>query len=343
MEKNGEFDRVIAKSLESLDEAQILKSLLLASEKMSNATEIEDLLQLIVEFTPKLINLNRCTIYFWNQEKSEFVPKISYSPDRDERSAQVAAFYSMIIKTENLPELSARLINEKVPIIIKDAKSSTLLPDNFVDIFKIKSMLIVPLLCKGELTGVMTLDHIKNHHHFTPKEIRLAMSLATHAALAINNAQLISRLRDEQARSDKIIETMVEGLLVVSPDERVTMANPVMENLTGIPLKDMPGMSCRELFGGGIVRGGFNYCEEYCPIRDTSERPCTVRIEGRIQRQDNKSRWISSSCSPALDIDGNIQYIVVTLRNMTDNLKMKQEISKLTSQLKKNKARRGGI
>jgi PAS domain S-box-containing protein len=343
MEKNGEFDRVIAKSLESMDEADLLKSLLWASEKMTDAMEIDELLQLIVEFTPKLINLNRCTIYLWDEEKREFIPRISHSPDRDERTAQVAAFYSMTIKAESLPELSARLINEKVPIIIKDAKSSSLLPDQFVDTFKIKSMLIVPLLCKGELTGVMTLDHIKKHHHFTPKEIRLAMSLATHAALAIKNAQLISRLRDEQARSDKIIDTMVEGLLVVSPEERVTMANPVMENLTGIPLKDMVGMSCRELFGGGIVRGGFNYCDEYCPIRDTSERPCTVRIEGRMQRQDNKSRWISSSCSPALDIDGNIQYIVVTLRNMTENLKMKQEISRLTNQLRKNKARRGGI
>ncbi len=343
MEKNGEFDRVIAKSLESMGEADILKSLLWASEQMSSAMEIDELLQLIVEFTPKLINLNRCTIYLWDEDKREFIPRISHSPDRDERTAQVAAFYSMIIKPENLPELTARLINEKVPIIIKDAKSSSLLPDQFVDTFKIKSMLIVPLLCKGELTGVMTLDHIKKHHHFTPKEIRLAMSLGTHAALAIKNAQLISRLRDEQARSDKIIETMVEGLLVVSPDERVTMANPVMENLTGIPLKDMVGMRCKELFGGGIVRGGFNYCEEYCPIRDTSERPCTVRIEGRIQRQDDKARWISSSCSPALDIDGNIQYIVVTLRNMTENLKMKQEISRLTSHLNKNKARRGGI
>lgn len=343
MEKNGEFERVIAKSLETVDEAQILKSLLWASEQMSNATEIDELLQLIVEFTPKLINLNRCTIYLWNEEKSEFVPKISHSPDRDERSAQVAAFYSMIIKAESLPELSTRLINEKVPIIIKDAKSNTLLPDKFVEIFNIKSMLIVPLLCKGELTGVMTLDHIKKHHHFTPKEIKLAMSLATHAALAIKNAQLISRLKDEQARSDKIIETMVEGLLVVSPDEKVTMANPVMENLTGISSKDIPGMTCREVFGGGIVRGGFNYCEVYCPIRDTSERPCTVRIEGRIQRHDNKARWISSSCSPALDIDGNILYIVVTLRNMTDKLKMKQEISRLTSQLRRNTKRKGGI
>jgi PAS domain S-box-containing protein len=189
----------------------------------------------------------------------------------------------------------------------------------------------------------MTLDHIKNKHHFTPKEIRLAMSLATHAALAIKNAQLISRLKEEQSRSDKIIDTMVEGLLVVSPDEEVTMANPVMEALTGISLKEILGMTCREVFGGGVVRGGFNYCEEYCPLRDTSEYPCTVRIEGRMQRRDNKVRWISSSCSPALDIDGNIQYIVVTLRNLTDNLKMKEEISRLTSQLKKNNARRGGI
>ncbi len=343
MDKNGDFDKTIAKSLESMNEADLLKSLLWASEQMSNSMEIDELLQLIVEFTPKLISLNRCTIYLWDEERREFIPRISHSPDRVERTAQVAAFYSMTIKPEVLPELSARLINEKVPIIIKDAESNSLLPDHFVDTFKIKSMLIVPLLCKGELTGVMTLDHIKERHHFTPKEIKLAMILGTHAALAIKNAQLISRLKEEQARSDKIIETMVEGLMVVSPDEKVTMANPVMETLTGIPLNEIVGKTCREVFGEGIVRGGFNYCDEYCPVRDTSERPCTVRIEGRIKRQDSKARWVSSSCSPALDIDGNVQYVVVTLRNMTDDLKMKDEISRLTSQLRKNSARRGGI
>jgi hypothetical protein len=146
MDKDGESDNVIAKSLESVNDAQILKSLLWASEQMSNATELDELLQLIVEFTPKLINLNRCSIYFWNEEKSEFIPKISHSPDRDERNAQVAAFYSMTIKAESLPELSSRLINEKTPIIIKDASSSNLLPDKFVDTFKVKSMLIIPLL-----------------------------------------------------------------------------------------------------------------------------------------------------------------------------------------------------
>jgi PAS domain S-box-containing protein len=337
MDEDHSHKDVLAESVETMNEAQILTSLLTVSERMAKITDIDELLQLIVKTTPQLINLNRCTIFLWDKETKEFVPRISYSPERTERRIQLAGFYSMRLQPQEIPELTHKLMSEKVPVIIKDAQGSSLLPERYLEFFKIKSMLLLPLLCNGDFLGTMSLDHIKNQHHFTPKEIRIAMGVATHAALAIKNAQLISRLKSEQERSKNIIGTMTEGLLVISSEAKVITTNSAMETITGLAANEIVGKMCKEIFEGGISREGYNYCEEDCPLMNTSERPCSIRIEGLIQAQKNNKKWISSNCSPALDIDGNILYVAVTIRDLTERQKMKEELSKLSMQLEENR------
>lgn len=59
--------------------------------------------------------------------------------------------------------------------------------------------LAVPLVHKGELRGILTVGHKKSGHFFTREDIELLQTLASHGAVAIENANLADRMKKEEA------------------------------------------------------------------------------------------------------------------------------------------------
>jgi PAS domain S-box-containing protein len=317
-----------------MDETQILSSILWVSELISSKTDLDELLQLIVELTPKLINLNRCSIWLWDAEEKEFIPRISYSPENEVRDEHLAAFYSLKIKSDEIPEISRKLLNEKVPVVISNAERNPMFPKKYAEFFQIKSMLLIPLLCGAEYIGTMVLDYRKEFHHFTQKEIRVAMGLSTHAAMAIKNAQLISSLKQERNFSRDIIETIGDGLLVIKPDRRVIIANNEMERLTGLSRQEILGLNCSTVFNGGLATDEVNMCNSICPLEDNTISAKTSYIRGSMKARDGRKLWLSSKYSHAHDLEGNLLYTVITVRDTTDKIQMEDRINHLYSRLR---------
>ena len=315
MKGSNELENV---PVEAMDETQILSSLLWLSELIGTKTDVDELLELVVELTPKLINLNRCSIMLWDTKAKEFIPRVSFSPEREERKKHLAGFYAMRVHINEIPELAKKLINEKVPVVIKDAKKSKQIPKKYVDFFGIKSALVLPLLCGDNFIGVMILDHIKDFHHFTQSEIRVAMGLSNQAALAIRNAQLISSLKEEQDKTRQIIETMAEGLMVVTPDKRVVMTNSEMERISGLAREEILGLSCETICNGGIVNEYRNCCSDLCPLVNNQDSTMPISIEGGISTRDHRDIQLSANHSHVHDIDGNLVYTVITVRNLSE-------------------------
>ncbi len=337
MEEDDEPDDTSMDSVETMDETQILSSLLRISELMSNTTDIDELLQLIVELTPRLISSNRCSIYLYDKENDVFVPKIGHDRDANSRDKYLAAFYSIRPKPADIPDLAQKLMKERVPIVVRNASKSTRIPKELIELFDIKSALIVPLVCGDLFIGVMTINYNVIPHHFSENEIKVATSLASKAALAIRNAQLISSLTEERNRSKRIIETMAEGLLVISPDRKVLMSNMVIEDIIGSDDESIVGLPCQDIFKGGIMKDGVNLCETDCPVMARPDKRVKTKLEGLITGREGKRVWLSLNYAPVEDVDGKLLYVVVTVRDVTDRRNMKREIAYLDRQLLEDK------
>ena len=88
--------------------------------------------------------------------------------------------------------------------------------DPYVLAKKAKSILAVPLLQKGELTGVLYLENTSIKGAFTPKRIRLLTLLSAQMATSIENAQFYAKLEKKvQDRTKEIQEknTELQGAL----------------------------------------------------------------------------------------------------------------------------------
>jgi len=101
-----------------------------------------------------------------------------------------------------------RVIADQKPLMIEDTLKDPLMAKvrNTMRRLGIKSMLIVPLVVKGETIGSLGLDAIKERRVFSQEEIELAQTIANQVATAIEN----TRLYEETRRRAKELEALVE-------------------------------------------------------------------------------------------------------------------------------------
>lgn len=113
--------------------------------------------------------------------------------------------------------VSAVLSSSRPYVIDQPARYSDMLPAGLVEeqtIAPVASGVSVPLLLNGELLGVLDVGYYK-HRVFTDEDLAFLQALGQEAALAIRNARLYEREREQVARLralDKLQESFVSAV-----------------------------------------------------------------------------------------------------------------------------------
>jgi signal transduction histidine kinase len=86
----------------------------------------------------------------------------------------------------------ARVLKTRQPLVIRDAQHDPLLDNAHTVMEKrgVKSILLLPVIVRGEVIGTVGLDELQQERDFTPSQIELAQTITNQAASAIANAQL---------------------------------------------------------------------------------------------------------------------------------------------------------
>ena len=93
-----------------------------------------------------------------------------------------------------------------------------------------RSAIAVPLLHRGELNGLLTLQH-SQPNAFTREQLDLASAIAGQAATAVENARLFTRVRDERAMLEALINGVQDPIIVTDAQKRVRYINPAARAL----------------------------------------------------------------------------------------------------------------
>ncbi len=123
---------------------------------------------------------------------------------------------------------------------------------------QVTSIMTVPLVCRGEVTGVANLLRTTEGRPYGPEDLRLVQSLADAAGLALGNARAYvaeraaraaaeaatRALQTSEARFGHIVESGLVGVLVATLDGKVIQVNDT--------LLKMIGYSHREIISGEV-------------------------------------------------------------------------------------------
>ncbi len=135
-----------------------------------------------------------------------------------------------------------RIIADREPLVIEDVWNDPLLAAvrEAMHRLDIRSMLIVPLVVKGEVMGSIGLDAVGRQRLFNAEEVSLAQTIANQVAIAIENARLYQQAQQEIAerkRAEEEVHRRAAHLEALNAIIAAAAAAPDLPDLLEIALE----------------------------------------------------------------------------------------------------------
>jgi PAS domain S-box-containing protein len=156
----------------------------------SSSLELDEVLEKVAERAASLTGADLCVLWLLNEGKEKLIPAALFGMDE----AFTAYWKTQPVVLDNEP-LSREAISSGQPVVVADARTDPRTDKKAVEFFGDKSILVVPLLSKGEAIGTLFLNYVYQQHHFTVEDIGMMVSIAAQAAAAIANARLYEEIR----------------------------------------------------------------------------------------------------------------------------------------------------
>ncbi len=161
-----------------------LHALLDVNSTLISSIDLDSVLQIIVDESTHLANLDTGAIYLHEDEKLYLgATTPALPPDFPE-----------ILRTDlliNHPHIQ-RSLNEKQPVVLPDTSKAILSEAELkvVQFRGLRSVIYIPLIIENRPVGTLILGTVGRHHTFTENEINTYQTFSGQAALAIENARL---------------------------------------------------------------------------------------------------------------------------------------------------------
>jgi len=208
----GEAERRVAELATLTDVGQALSSTL----------RVDEALQLIYEQTRRVMYAENMIIMLYDQEHHEIVCGFSNNPDD---AAPGARFPGDSGLTGHIVERRASLLLHSDEDERELGLESVGMPSS--------SWLGVPMLAGDRVLGVIIVQHYTTPNVYDKSHQVLLETIASQAAIAIQNAYLFEEIQREKQYSESLILNSPIAIVVEDSDHKIVTWNPAAEELFG--------------------------------------------------------------------------------------------------------------
>jgi NtrC-family two-component system sensor histidine kinase KinB len=113
-------------------------------------------------------------------------------------------------------------------------------PDHVSHVPTTHSQLTVPILKENRVLGAISLES-DWAQGFGSEDERFTTQLAELAAIAIDNARLFQQVREGRDNLQAVLDSTREGILVIDRNKRIVLANPIVEEMSGLAAQELVG------------------------------------------------------------------------------------------------------
>src|SRR5207248_270665 len=226
-----ENTRLITETREALDQQTATADILRIIS--GSGTDVQPVFEAIVERAIKL-----CEAEFAGVARFDDDGLLRLAATSNLSPKESAAFHSLFPRPANRGFVMGRAFLECQPVNVEDVLSD---PDydrhaqaELLSTTGYRSFLGVPMLRGGKAIGVIGCGR-RDVKAFTTREIDVLQTFADQAVIAIENARLLSELRDREAELRVTFDNMGDGVIMF--DEALTLAawNRNFQEMLGLP------------------------------------------------------------------------------------------------------------
>jgi adenylate cyclase len=209
------------------------------SQKLAIGTDLDLLLQQIVDETFQIIRADRAVILLYNPDTDTLTPAYVRQKRADEEIKLSNTILDEVKRNKAAVLSSDAMVDER----FKAAKS--------IIMQGIRSTMAVPLLVGDQLVGAFHVDSMLASGAFTDKDLLLFSGIATQAAIAIQNFRLAKKIEHEAATraefqrllSPNLVDQIVSGALTLDgagTSREVTMLFADIRGFTSMSERHTP-------------------------------------------------------------------------------------------------------
>jgi sigma-B regulation protein RsbU (phosphoserine phosphatase) len=248
-------------------QAQTLTVMNEISREITSILDLDDLLERIGQLMKRVIDFQMFSILLWNDRTQRFEHRFS------SRYGERISRERTIVLGQGIIGLAAQ---QREPILSPDTRKD---PRYVAENPETRSELAVPLLYKGQVIGVLDLEHTRVNYYNEDHQ-RTLSTLGAQVAISIANARLYQRIHEEEQRMERDLEMARKVQLRLMPSrapklERAEIAvqflaarsiggdvydfldygSPGMPARTGIAVGDVSGKAAPAALYAALVSG----------------------------------------------------------------------------------------
>ncbi|WP_260739844.1 SpoIIE family protein phosphatase [Tunturiibacter lichenicola] len=191
-------------------QAQTLSVLNDISREITSILDPDDLLERIGQLLKRVIDFHMFTILLWNDSTQLFEHRFSSRfGERVTRERTIALGEGLIGTAAQLRE----------PVLAPDVRKDS----RYVEANpEVRSELAIPLVYKGEVIGVLDLEHTRVNYYNEDHQ-RTLSTLASQVAISIANAKLYQRIHEEEQRMERDLDMARQVQLRLMPSRPPTL------------------------------------------------------------------------------------------------------------------------
>jgi len=182
------------------------------SGAVTSILSLDRLLNLIVNKVTEIMHIDRGSLILWDKKAEEFRIKVGKGLRKE--IIDKISFKRSNCLVELLEREKKIFSREEIEIFRSrkefsgmDSKGQKEFNDILDKLKELGAMLCIPLMVKGRLIGIFSLDNKMSGDKFTSEDLELLSTVANQAAIAIENAKLYEEMREIEKslhRADKL-------------------------------------------------------------------------------------------------------------------------------------------
>jgi PAS domain S-box-containing protein len=216
------------------------------------------------------------------------------------------------IHSRNLPMSIFNYVARTQEIIVLNnaALEGQFTRDSYIMDAKPRSVLCLPLLNQGKLSGILYLENNLATNTFTPARLEVLQFLSAQAAISIENARLYSDLGHNEEKYRTLFEDSRDAIFVLTPDSKLIDINQATQELFGFTREEMLS------FDIGMI--GVK-ADDFANFKQVIEDHGSVRdFELQLRRKDRTLMECILSATVRRDDNGNVIAYQGILRDVTE-------------------------
>ena len=214
-------------------ERQALQALYEVGQAVNSTLELQDVLNQVMDRIIQLTGAERSFLMLKDEDTSEMEVRVARNVDRETLSHSDFAVSRTIVQ---------QVATEGRPIATTNAQADPRFSaQESVVAYSLRSILCVPMKARDKVTGVIYADNRIKTGLFGDKERDLLAAFANQAALAIENARLFDRVRQQLAAitmmknlMDNVFASITSGVITTDMDDKITLLNRAAESILGV-------------------------------------------------------------------------------------------------------------